>query len=92
MIPEELNKVFEKFYENELNISITKIEFLENLLTINFSLISISTEEIDAQDKRWTMQTVGHKKNKISFDKGSPKATDAICRMSAKSWWGIFQY
>ncbi|HTI90884.1 MAG TPA: hypothetical protein VL727_09855 [Puia sp.] len=72
MIPEELNKIFETFYEDELDISITKVEFCENILTIDFTLTSISTEEEVAEnDKRWTMQTVGHKKNKISFDKGS---------------------
>lgn len=72
MIPKDLNKIFERFCEDELDISITKVEFLENIFTINFSLMSISTEEeINANDQLWTIQTVGHKKNKISFDKGS---------------------
>ena len=71
MIPKELNKIFETFYEDELNISITKIEFSENILTISFTLTSITTEEIDVEDRRWVMQTVGHRKNRISLVESS---------------------
>ena len=72
LIPEELSQIFEEFYEeDELNVHINKAEYSENIFTVSFTLKSIATTDINTNNKKWMIRTIGHRRNRVSFDSGT---------------------
>jgi hypothetical protein len=68
VLPKEIIDIPDEYTEEDYNLYITKVDYPAIELTFDL-ILEGHIYDNDILTKKWTVQTVGHRKNNISFDK-----------------------
>jgi hypothetical protein len=68
LLPKELSDIFQEYSEDDYNLCITKIDYSTQNFIIDFVLDMLVINDKDKLKQEWTITSIGHRKNDLSFD------------------------